>query len=152
MVCLQHRVGHNTTITCSDSSGTFTYHLSEPAAVNPEAPYEEDQQLAPGLYQLLPRLTPGSALPKGSPVYTTPGQPKPGMIITPSGRTRGVPLPAGPHVGRRSTGCPLFAQTEAGEREKNEIYRRFKANVNTGGTWVLIMDPFDARRGLPDAH
>ena len=150
MFCVQTRVGRNTTMTCSDSSGISKYHLTEPAPLNSEAPYEEDQQLAPGLYQLLPRLTPGTALPKGSPVYTAPGQPIPGLIITPSGRIRGVPLPVGPHVGRRSEGCPLFAPTQAGEREKEKFYRAFKANVNIGGTWVFILDPFDVRRSFID--
>jgi len=148
MVCSQLRVGNNTTITCYDSSGTSTYHLSEPAPVNPAAPYEKDQQLAPGLYFLLPRTTWGGVLPKGSPVYTTPGQPA-GTIITPSGKIRGVPVPAGPHVAgpeKRSEGCPLFPRTKAGRKQQKEFYRHFKENINTGGTLIYILDPLSIEK------
>ncbi len=72
-------------------------------------------------------------------MYTTPGQP-PGTIITPSGGKRGGPLkPVGAHpAGRkRSEGCPYFATKE----EKDDFYRRFKANINTGGTTVIIVEP-----------
>jgi hypothetical protein len=129
---------------CTDASGTSTYHLSEPAPVNPEAPYEENQQLAPGAYCLLPRPTEGGVLPKGSPVYTTPGE-QAGTIITPTGKKRGgLEYPVGPHVAgpqRRSKGCPLFPNTKAGRKQQEEFYRRFRENIKTGGTWVYILDP-----------
>ena len=143
MICTQIRVGNNTTIRCDDSSGTSTYHLSEPAPVNPAVPYEEDQQLAPGLYILLPRTTWGGVLPTGSPVYTTPDQ-QAGTIITPTGKKRGGwKEPAGPHVAgpeKKSKGCPLFSDTKAGRKQKDEFYRHFKENINTGGTWIYILD------------
>ncbi len=140
MNCVQIRSGNSTTLICTDPSGTKSYNnLTEPATVNATAPYEEDQKLAPGLYQLLPRETVGTALPKGSPVYTTPGQPA-GTIITPSGRIRGVPLPAGPHVGTIATGCLLFPPTKEGKRELEDFYQRFNKNIDNGGTWIFIID------------
>jgi RHS repeat-associated protein len=149
MVCTQLRVGNNTTITCYDSSGTSTYHLSEPAPVNPADPYEKDQQLAPGLYYLLPRTTWGGVLPTGSPVCTTPGE-QAGTIITPTGKKRGGLLkPAGPHVAgpeKRSEGCPLFPNTKAGRKQKDEFYRHFKENINTGGTLIYILDLLSLER------
>jgi len=143
MACTQIRSGNSTIMKCTDySSGTkSTYHLTENAPVDPKAPFEEDQKLAPGLYRLLPRETPGMRLPKGSPVYTTPGQP-PGTIVAPSGKKRGGPLePVGPHPGTRSKGCPLFAPNEEGNCEKEDFYHRFKENVGKGGTWIYIIDP-----------
>jgi RHS repeat-associated protein len=146
MFCRQVRSGNSTIIYCNDYStgDSPTYYLTEPARVNSTEPYEKDQKLAPGLYWLLPKTTPGANLPKGSPVYTTPGQPA-GTIITPTGKIRGFPIPAGPHVGTSSKGCPLFIKTKEGEEEKKDFYRRFKANINSGGTSVIIEQPFYIR-------
>jgi RHS repeat-associated protein len=140
MICAQARSGTTTTLYCYDSrTGEYpTYDLTENASKDPTAPYEENQQLAPGSYKLLPRPGSGKVLPQGSPVYTTPGQ-SPGTIITPSGKKRGDP-PAGPHIGTQSAGCPLFSPTEKGKRQKNDFYLRFKENVNIGGSWVEIFE------------
>jgi len=77
-------------------------------------------------------------------VYATPGQTA-GKIITPSGGFRGVPIPVGAHVWRKakkSLGCPLFDRTASGERAKEDFYRRFNANLGSGGTSVIIIDLF----------
>lgn len=129
-----------TTITC----GNDVYYLTEPAPVDPKAPYEQDQQLAPGLYYLLPRETSGSLFKRGDPVYTTPGQ-EAGIVITPSGKIRGGDEygPAGPHIAgiyKQSKGCPLFERTTEGERQKEKFYRNFRKNIKTGGTWIIIFD------------
>jgi RHS repeat-associated protein len=148
MYCSQLRVGNKTTITCYDPSGTHTYYLSEPAPIDPKAPYEKDQQLSPGIYFLLPRTTWGRVLPTGSPIYTTPGQ-QAGTIITPTRKKRGGIKPAGPHIAgpsKKSEGCPLFPDTKKGKKQKKEFYRHFKENINTGGTWIVILD--DSKGGL----
>jgi RHS repeat-associated protein len=142
MFCRQVRVGDSTVMFCNDYStgDSPIYHFKEDALVDLAAPYEEDQKLAPGLYWLLPRETPGTVLPKGSPVYTTPGQPA-GTIITPTGKKRGNPKPAGPHpLGtKRSEGCPSFLF----KQQKKDFYRRFKANISSGGTTVIMVEPFN---------
>ena len=141
MICSQTRIGTNTTISCSDptTNSNNTYNLTEPAPFDPSDPYGPGQQLAPGIYNLLPRPTQGTVLPQGSPIYTTPGQ-QPGTIITPSGGTRGGLLePVGPHVGTSSSGCPLFPKTPAGKNQKNNFYNAFNANVNNGGTIIWII-------------
>jgi hypothetical protein len=62
--------------------------------------------------------------------------------ITPSGKKRGCKEPIGPHVGTTSRGCPLFDKTKAGERDKEDFYRRFNANICTGGTTVILEELF----------
>jgi RHS repeat-associated protein len=145
--CVQRRIGNKTTIKCSSSP--TVYNLKEPAPFDPLDPYEEGQLLEPNVYILLPRTTWGKVLPTGSPVYTTPGQ-EAGTIITPTGKKRGVPVPAGPHIGKRSEGCPLFPDTKKGRKQKEEFYRHFKENIKTGGTWIVILD--DSKGGLTNEY
>jgi len=142
MNCVQIRSGDNTTIICIDPSGTQSYNLTEPAGIVLTDPYGENQNLPPGLFQLLPRPpieNKNAKLPTGAPLYTTPGQPA-GIIITPSWEIRGDP-PAGPHVGTGSKGCPLFPPTKEGKRQQKDFYRHFNANIGNGGTWIIIIDP-----------
>lgn len=125
---------------CEDTTdNTVTeYNLTEPANNgNLANPYGADGPLPYGDYDLLPRPTPGKILPQGSPVYTSPGR-SAGAVTDPQGNTRGVPEPIGPHVGKRSKGCPLFPPTPEGNRQKAEFYNRFNNNLNNGGTSVTV--------------
>ena len=142
LACVQERIGLSSTLYCYDSmtKETVSYPLTENACRKKRCSdgnrYGEDRLLPPGYYDLLPRGTGGRIFDKGDPHYTTPGLPD-GVIVDPSGTLR---RSIGPHVGSFSDGCPLFAKTKSGIADRNDFYRRFRNNVNNGGTGVWVQE------------
>jgi hypothetical protein len=107
----------------TDTGAQYIYrNITEPApkiSQKTEKEYRPDAQLAPDRYELIPRPDPGPGtfvLPKNAPVYTTPGK-APGIVIDPSGKIRTW---IGAHIfgSGASRGCPLFPNTEQGEKDK----------------------------------
>jgi len=144
LTCTQNRTGQTTVITCVDTTDgtTTTYNVIENAnSGDPNNPYGPNGLLPPGDYDLQPRLGPGTVFHPGDPQYTTPGQAT-GVVIAPHGERRTA---IGPHRGRISNGCPLFAPTREGTRQRDDFYRRFRNNIRQGGTTVRIQE-------VPNAH
>jgi RHS repeat-associated protein len=105
----------------TDTGAEYFYRgITEPAPqISPTTgeEYGPYAKLPPARYELIPRPDPGPGtfvLPKNAPVYTTPGK-EAGIVIDPSGNIRTW---IGPHVGTKSTGCPLFPKTEQGKKDK----------------------------------
>ncbi len=141
MACVQRRSGTRSLLVCHDSmdDSISSYPLLEPAAnYASDAPYGPGGQLPPGLYELLPRASQGRVLPRGAPLYTTPGQ-EAGVVLDPDGRRRDF---IGAHLGTSSLGCPLFgaAIDPLARGRRDEFDRRFTANLSSGGTSVLVVD------------
>ncbi len=139
MMCDQIRDPNNTStkMSCTDHSDNTTveYDLTEPANNGkPNDPYGPNGLLGPGEYDLIPRPSNGNLIKKGRPVYTTPGN-SPGNVTAPNGQNRTW---IGPHSGTKSLGCPLFSPTAQGRKERDDFYRRFDNNVNSGGTRVNV--------------
>ena len=144
LICTQNRTGQTTVMTCVDTTDgtTTTYNVTENAnSGDPNNPYGPNGLLPPGDYELQPRLGPGTVFHPGDPQYTTPGQAT-GVVIAPHGERRTA---IGPHRGRRSNGCPLFAPTPEGIRQRDDFYRRFRNNVRQGGTTVTVQEVPNAR-------
>lgn len=138
---------------CHDSTDGTTnkYDLTENACrkgrsknkCNKDNRYGEDHLLEPGRYELKPSGHTGSAknddgtprLKKGDPVYTTPYY-KNGWVYS-GGVERDTIYP---HMGSWSDGCPLFAKDKEGQRQKKDFDRRFRNNVNNGGSDVWVQE------------
>jgi RHS repeat-associated protein len=93
--------------------------------------------LPPGEYLLEPRSgSSGRIIPKGYPVYTTPGQP-PGTVIAPYGFRR---YWIGPHYGWYSGGCPLIDPNLKSKNVREQLREVIQKHQASGGTRVRVVE------------
>ena len=118
----------------------YYYRLNEPAgAGDPAGSYGTGAALPPGQYMLEPRTgSTGRIIPAGYPVYTTPGNAV-GTVIAPGGTMRDW---IGPHMGRRSEGCPLMTEDPSVSRSpvRETLRQLIQQHQTRGGTTVEVIE------------